>query len=183
VLDGTTLGPATAPVVMELYSDFQCPACRMFVTGQLPLLVADFVRAGSLRIEAHDIDILDRAGSTESLDLAAGAACAARQDRYWAFHDLVFWNQGRENRGDHDAAFIAAVASAAGVDPASISSCLAEPSVRAAIAAETDSALAAGIRSTPTLVVNGQRIVGVPRYEELRALITSLAGASVPSTP
>ena len=50
----------------------------------------------------------------ESLELAAGAACAAEQGRYWQYHDLVFWNQGRENAGDHDAAFIGRVATAAG---------------------------------------------------------------------
>jgi len=178
LVDGETLGKATAPVVMELYADFQCPACRMFATQQLPGLVREFVATGALRIEARDIDVLGRGATDESLELAAGAACAARQDRYWEFHDLVFWNQGRENRGDHDAAFIARLAQAAELDASAWQACLQEPGVRSAIQATTSAAAALGIQATPTLRINGRSIVGVPDAAQLRALITQLASAA-----
>lgn len=181
LVDGEILGAATAPVVLELYSDFQCPACRLFVTQQLPLLVREFVQPGTLRIEARDIDILGTGTPNESLELAAGAACAAPQGRYWQFHDLVFWNQGRENRGDHDAAFIASVADAAGVDRAAWDACLAKPAARTAITARTSAAVSAGINQTPTLVINGQSFTGVPNYDQLAALIRQLAASPGPS--
>lgn len=178
---GEVLGSASAPVVLELYSDFQCPACRQFVTLHLSRLVTDFVTPGTLRIEARDIDILGAGTPNESLELATGAACAAAQDRYWQFHDSVFWNQGRENRGEHDAAFIALVADAAGVDRTAWDACIALPASRTAITARTTAARAAGIRSTPTLVVNGQPFVGVPNYDQLAALIHQLAASPAPS--
>jgi len=168
---GTTLGSGSAPVVMELYADFQCPACRLFVTKQLGRLVDDFVVPGTLRIEARDIAFLGRGSPDESLELAAGARCAAEQGRYWQFHDYVFWNQGRENRGDHDSAFVARMAAAAGAEPAALQACLARGDVRAAISAQTTAAIGQGIQSTPTLVVNGVRVVGVPAYADLAELI------------
>jgi protein-disulfide isomerase len=176
LVDGDVLGMATAPVVMELYADFQCPACRVFVTKQLDRLVADFVVQGTLRIEAHDIAFLGRGQPDESIELAAGARCAAEQDRYWQFHDYVFWNQGRENRGDHDGEFIARMAGAAGVEPAAFDACLARPDVRSSIEAGTRTAASQGIQSTPTLVVNGARVVGVPAYAQLADLIRQSAG-------
>ena len=179
--DGTTLGSATAPVVMELYADFQCPACKLFVTGQMASLVSEFVVPGTLRIQAHDIAFLGKGSPDESLELATGAACAASQDRYWQFHDYVFWNQGHENRGDHDAAFIHRVADAAGVDATKFDECVAGDSVRAGIRSATSAALTAGISSTPTLIVNGQPMVGVPNYAELAALIRQQASPA-PST-
>ena len=178
---GEALGSATAPVVLEVYSDFQCPACKQFVTLQLSRLVSDFVTPGTLRIEARDIDILGKGTPNESLELATGAACAAAQDRYWQFHDYVFWNQGRENRGDHDAAFIARVADAVGVDRTAWDACVALPASRTAITTRTSMAAAAGIRSTPTLVVNGQAFAGVPDYDQLAALIRQLAAGPAPS--
>jgi protein-disulfide isomerase len=181
LIDGEVIGATTAPVVLELYSDFQCPACKQLVTLQLPRLVTEFVQPGMLRIEARDIDIVGSGTPSESLELAAGAACAAEQDRYWEFHDYVFWNQGRENLGDHDAAFIASVADAAGVDRTAWDACLAAPESRAAITAQTRAALAAGIASTPTLVVNGQPYVGVQNYDQLAALIRQLAASPGPS--
>lgn len=181
LVDGDVLGAATAPVVLELYSDFQCPACRLFTVQLLPRLVSDYVQPGMLRIEARDIDILGVGTPNESLELAAGAACAAAQDRYWQFHDYVFWNQGRENKGDHNAAFIARVADGAGVDRAAWDACLAKPDARAPINARTSTALGAGITSTPTLVINGQSYAGVPDYDQLAALIRQLAASPGPS--
>jgi len=171
IVDGAVLGSKTAPVVLELFADFQCPACRLFVTKQLGRLVDDFVVPGTLRIEARDIAFLGRGSPDESLELAAGARCAAEQGRYWQFHDYVFWNQGRENRGDHDSAFVARMAAAAGAEPAALQACLARDDVRAAISAQTTAAIGQGIQSTPTLVVNGVRVVGVPAYADLAELI------------
>lgn len=181
LVDGEVVGAATAPVVLELYSDFQCPACRQFVVSQLPRLITEFVQPGTLRIEARDIDVVGRGTPNESLELAAGAACAADQDRYWQFHDSVFWNQGNENAGDHDAAFITRVADAAGVDRPAWDACFAKPEMRAPITARTAAAVGAGINSTPTLVVNGQSYVGVPDYDQLAALIRQLAASPGPS--
>jgi protein-disulfide isomerase len=179
---GDVVGSTAAPVVIELYSDFQCPACQLFVTERLARLVSEFVVPGTVRIEARDIDILGSGSPSESLELAAGARCAAEQGRYWWFHDIVFWNQGRENRGDHDAAFIARVADAAGLDRTAFDACFDRNDVRAPIRSQTAAAMAAGISSTPTLVINGQPVVGVPEYEPLAALIRQIAAeATVPA--
>jgi len=181
LVDGDTLGSVTAPVVIQLYSDFQCPACKLFVTQQLASLYNEFVKPGVLRIEAHDIDILGRTSPNESVELAVGAACAAEQDRYWPFHDLVFWNQGRENKGDHNAEFIGRIATAAEVDRTAWDACITREDLHAAVDTATRAALAAGIGSTPTLVINGQAVAGVPDYAKLVELIRQLAAAASPT--
>ena len=181
VIFGQNLGPEDAPVVMQLYADFQCPACRLFVTEQLHRLVAEFVAPGTLRIEARDIAFLGRGSRDESLELAAGARCAAEQGRYWEFHDLVFWNQGRENRGDHSAAFVERIATASALDTAAFHACLDRPEIRTGIGNQTQAAITAGIRSTPTLIVNGRSVVGLPQYDQLAALIRNLAAGASPT--
>jgi protein-disulfide isomerase len=178
---GDVLGSAEAPVVIELYADFQCPACKLFVTTQLKQLTDEFVRPGIARIEARDIAFLGQGSPDESLDLAVGAACAAEQDRYWQFHDLVFWNQGRENRGDHDAAFIGRVAEQAMLDRGAFDACLTRDDVRSVVRTATNDAAAAGVQSTPTIVVNGRSIVGVPEYTMLATAIREAAGSATPA--
>jgi protein-disulfide isomerase len=172
------IGSATAPVVIELYSDFQCPACKLFVTTQLHRLIDEFVTPGAVRIEAMDVAFLGSGQPDESLELAVGAACATEQDRYWQYHDVAFWNQGRENRGDHSPEFIGRVADAASLDRTKWDACVARSNVRGPITSRTQAATGKGIRSTPTLVVNGQPVVGVPNYDQLAAMIRSAAGAS-----
>jgi protein-disulfide isomerase len=156
IVDGESLGRADAPVVLEVYSDFQCPICARLVQEQFATLKSELVDTGILRIQARDISIVGGLDlPNESVELATGAICAGRQNRYWTFHDFVFWNQGGENVGDHDAAFIAAVASRSGVDRTEWDGCMAGDEIRDAVVAETRVANGAGINGTPTLVLNG----------------------------
>ncbi|HLA17212.1 MAG TPA: thioredoxin domain-containing protein [Candidatus Limnocylindrales bacterium] len=174
--DGTTLGRADAPVVMGVWGDFQCPACGSLATNTLPSLIRDFVEPGTLRVEAHDVAILDR-GTTESSDSAAGAACAAEQGSYWPYHDWLFANQAGENRGAFRREVLDAIAARIGLDTDAFSSCLDSGRLQAAALAAAGSA---GISSTPTLRVGGQEIVGVPAYEQLATLIRQSAGIEAP---
>lgn len=179
IVSGESLGSADAPVVLEVYSDFQCPICGRFVRDQFPTLKRQFVDTGVLRIESHDIAFLGTGNPDESVELATGARCAAAQNRYWQFHDLVFWNQGGENRGDHDAAYLAAVANRAGVDRAVWDTCMAEDAVRNSVQADTSKALGVGINATPTLVLNGSApVAGLPDAASLIARIQELAAAA-----
>lgn len=179
IVSGESLGSADAPVVLEVYSDFQCPICGRFVRDQFPTLKRQFVDTGVLRIESHDIAFLGTGNPDESVELATGARCAAAQNRYWQFHDLVFWNQGGENHGDHDAAYLAAVANRAGVDRAVWDTCVAEDAVRNSVQADTSKALGVGINATPTLVLNGSApVAGLPDAASLIARIQEIAAAA-----
>ncbi|MEO5919139.1 MAG: thioredoxin domain-containing protein, partial [Candidatus Limnocylindrales bacterium] len=155
IVSGQSLGRADAPVVLSVWSDFQCPVCGRFVRDQYANLKATFIDTGVLRIESHDIAILGSGDPDESLELAVGARCASEQGRYWQYHDLIFWNHGRENRGDYGPEFLAAVANRAGVDRSAWDSCVAADTVRDAVMAETVAAVREGINSTPTLSLNG----------------------------
>ena len=182
-VDGETVGSPTAPVTMDVYADFQCPACKSFYTTEMPKLLSELVQPGLLRIVSKDIDIIDshKSGSTESLELTVGAHCAAEQDKFWEYHDYVFWNQGGENVGDHNAAFIDRVATAAGLDMTAFHACQARTDVRQPILDATAAAGKAGITSTPTLVLGGQVIPGVPEYTQLHAYILQLVAKGSPT--
>ena len=161
---------------MALYADFQCPVCGRFVREQLGLLKSEFIDTGILRIEARDIAILGSGSPDESLELAVGARCAAEQARYWPFHDLVYWNQMRENRGDYDASFIASVAAHSGVGMGDWEACVAGDDARTAIRSATSAAHRAGVNATPTIVLNGSTpVAGLPDAEKLAAQIRALA--------
>jgi protein-disulfide isomerase len=181
-VDRATVGSPTAPVTIQIFSDFQCPACKLFITTQLPSLLNDFVRPGLVKIESKDIDVIDRGGSTESIDLAAAGACAAEQNKYWAYHDLVFWNQGRENKGDHNAAFIDKAATGAGLDMTAFHTCDARSDVRQAIRQATTDAASTGLTATPTLVINGKTATGVPQYADLKSYLTQLLASIGPAS-
>jgi protein-disulfide isomerase len=182
--DSPVLGPPSAPVVLEVWSDYQCPVCGRFAREYLPRLVRDFVAQGRLRIVEQSIDILGRGDPSESTLAAVAADCAGRQDRHWAYHDWLFANQAGENRGAFARDRLVGIGDRLGLDTASFETCLDSPEAAAAVRDRTQPALAAGIRSTPTFVVNGQRIVGLVPYAELAGVIADLGGGSpAPLTP
>ena len=177
IVDGERLGRADAPVTLEVWADFQCPVCGRFDREQLGTLKTQLVDTGLLQIQARDLAFLGRGDPDESLELGAGARRAAAQDRYWPFHDLVYWNQRHENAGEYTAAFIATVADRAGVDRTAWDACMAGEEVRASLKADTQIALGQGINSTPTIALNGgSRVAGLPDLNTLVAQVQQLAG-------
>lgn len=187
---GPTVGRSGAPVTLEIWSDYQCPYCGELARSYLPRLVDDFVTPGSVRILAQDIAFLDRGTSTESTDAATAAACAGDQGRFWAFHDLLMWNQAGENAGAFADARLQAMAARAHLDLPTWNACRAAPATTRNVVARTGRASALGIVSTPTLIINGQPLVGLPKtYDVLASAIRGAipigaavaASAAVPS--
>ena len=178
--DGRTLGKADAPVTLEVWSDYQCPACGQFAELVEPALIRTYVANGTLRIIDHDAAFQGaRSGASydESVEAGAGARCAAEQDRYWPFHDWLFANQVGENQGAFRDERIRAIATAAGLDVAAWDACRATGDQQAAVRAETQQAVAQGVNATPTMHLNGQVIVGLRSAAELGALIDAAVAA------
>jgi protein-disulfide isomerase len=149
------LGSPGAPVTLEVWSDFQCPACRLFWTISEPGIVAKYVAPGQARLVYHDFPFLGQ----ESVDAAVAARCADRQDAFWPYHDLLFANQGAENSGAFSRDRLLAMADLAGLDRSTFSACLDDPAVATSIQQEKASGESV-VNGTPTLLVNGHVLPG-----------------------
>ena len=179
LIAGESVGRIDSPVVIDVYSDFQCPVCGRFAKEYLPRLVSDFVRDGSLRIVSSDIAILDTTPAKESLAAATAAACAGAQGQYWQFHDVLFWNQAGENLGGFRPERLALMADAVGLDRRAWDLCIADSRSAQAVQATTTAALGLGVNATPTLSINGELVRGLPQsYEALASVVVELATAS-----
>jgi protein-disulfide isomerase len=179
--DGRTIGKADAPVTLEIWSDFQCPACGQYAEIVEPELIADYVTPGVLRIVHKDAAFQGARSSSsfdESVESAAAARCAAEQGRYWPFHDWLFANQSGENKGAFADARLRAMATSAGLDVTAWDACRATGEQQRAVRAETDQGQAAGINATPTLILDGETIVGLRPATELGQKIEAAAAAA-----
>jgi len=52
-----TRGSSAAPIVCEIYTDYECPACAAFYRDVFPALEANYVRTGKLRVIHHDFPL------------------------------------------------------------------------------------------------------------------------------
>ena len=165
-LDGRALGSPEAPVVVELWEDFQCPACSRFTNVVEPPVIERFVPAGDVRVVFRDFAFL----GAESIDAAVAARCAGEQGAFWPYHDWLYANQNGENAGWFSAARLAAIATRLQLEGTAFDGCVARSDVRADVASETAAGRAQGVGSTPTVVVNGVPFTG-SSYDDLLTTI------------
>ncbi len=150
------VGPADAPVTIEVWSDFQCPACGFWARQVEPDLIKEYVRAGTVRVVYRDFAFIDGGRPNgESQQAAAAARCAGEQGKFWQFHDYLFENQDGENKGAFRRERLDQIATAIGLDMTAWGSCMSGDAPEQAVQAETAQGKTAGVGSTPTLAING----------------------------
>lgn len=109
--DEMALGDPQAPVELVEFGDLQCPVCKGYTEEILPPIIENQVKNGEARIDFRNFTII----GPQSVDAGAAALAAGAQGRGWNFVELFYRNQGAENSGYADDAFLEAVAEGAGV--------------------------------------------------------------------
>lgn len=154
---GISRGAAGAKATIEIYEDFQCPACQAFEQtngAQLDAWVAD----GTARVVYRPVSILDRYSSTEYSTRALTAAAAvvdATPAAFPKFHELLFAAQPAENSAGLTDGQLVELAQQAGGSVTAVQAALKDRSYDTWIATVTEEFSTKGYTGTPTVVVNG----------------------------
>ena len=170
--DGFTLGKAEAPVTIDVFEDFQCPACMRWGRDVFPSLARNELADGSARLVFHGYAFI----GPESHDAGRAAWAASRQNRFWDYWATLYANQGlRENGGAFTRDRLVAMADAIGLEPTMFGLDYESDAAKQAVTDGIAAARAAGVDSTPTILVNGERFTGAT-YPDLGATIDAAAG-------
>jgi protein-disulfide isomerase len=154
---GIHLGKAGAPATLVEIADLQCPFCARYATTAMPTIVRDYVRTGKVRYELRFRSFLGR----DSVRAAGAAAYAAKQNRMYQFADVFYRNQGPEQSGYADRAFIRKIAGQVpGLDPDKAAAAADNPLAQPAVRANEEVARAIGSTGTPDFYVRkGRRLI------------------------
>jgi len=172
--EGVALGDPAAPVLVEVWSDFQCPACRNYAEGVEPLVLANYVANGKARYVYRHYPFLDDGSLSKESDQAAHASmCAADQGRFWDYHDILFANWNGENIGSFRDKRLIAFAEALNLDMDQFSACFNEGNHDEEINKDLADGNRAGVSGTPSVFVNGKILTPgrVPSFEDIAAAI------------
>ena len=149
------LGDPKAPITVVEFSDFECPSCRA-LHDALRAILPNYPQV-KVVFKDFPIDQLHPWARTAAL----AGRCAFHQDpkTFWKLYDLVYDNQDIISAGNaYDK--MRDYAARLGLNADTFKSCMSATEA----AAEVDASLANGqlleVRSTPTVYVNGRRIVG-----------------------
>jgi len=165
---GTTLGSPDAPLTIVEYTDFQCFFCARMAQEILPQIEEEYLATGKTKLVCKHVAFLGE----ESQWAAEAAECAAEQDKFWEYYDILFANQaGKHNAGAFSKVRLKAFAQALGLDTNSFNACLDEGKYTNSVAATNLEASRRGINSTPTFFVGQTHLTGAKSYAEFEKAI------------
>lgn len=158
-------GPATAPVTLVEYGDFECPYC-----GQAyPIIKAIQQRFGDrLRFVWRNLPLTEMHRHAESAAEAAEAAGA--QGAFWGMHDFLF-----EHQDALGANLYLRAAKALRLDVDRFRRDLLDHAYADRVREDFLSGARSGANGTPTFFINGRRFDGSWDTESLAAAIESAA--------
>lgn len=145
---GPPLGDAAARVTLVEFSDFACPYCQA-LRPELERFVRE--SGGRVRLFYKPFPI---AGHPRAMEAALAAEWARDAGLFWKLHDRLFDRPHALSDDD-----LAAHARALGGDPEDLRRALAEGRHRGRVAVSQAEARASGLTGTPTLFLNGRRLV------------------------
>jgi protein-disulfide isomerase len=164
-----TKGPGDAPVMLELFMDLQSPlsAPTLDVVNQLLQRYPADVR---LQFRNFPLAFHPQAAFAHEAAMAA-----ARYERFWELTTFILTRQDALREQD-----VIAHAGSLGIDPERFASALREHRYAPRVSADVTAAVGRGIRGSPSIVVNGKKIDGVPSLQMLADYVEAALRESRP---
>lgn len=182
--NGLTLGDPNASVTIDVFEDFQCPACQYFSESIEPLVIQNLVTPGNAKYTFHHYPFIDGNGATSSgeSDQAANASmCANEQGKFWEMHSIIYANWNGENKGNLSNVRLAAMAESVGLDMDAFNDCFGSKKYQNDIQADFELGQTMGVSGTPSVFVNGTK-VGQPgkiaSYQEIADAVNAALGSA-----
>lgn len=167
--DGTTMGDPNAPVVIEEYSDFLCSFCARFASETEPQLIEEYIATGEVYFIYKNYPL-----QQASFPIAEASLCAAEQEKFWEYHDILFANFNPQAVSSRR---LEAYAEAIELDVDQFRSCIQSNRYRADVEKSQLEGVNAGLESTPTFFVNGKMLEGAQPFSMFQqAIEAALSG-------
>jgi protein-disulfide isomerase len=169
-----SLGSEKAKVDVVEYASASCPHCARWNADVFPVFRAKYIDTGKVRYTLKEY-------LTDPQALAAAGFLLARcagKDRYFPVLDAVFRGQDEMVQTGDARAVLARIATGpGGMTEAQLDACMRDTAAEKALAARADRHMRVDkVSSTPTFIINGQRIEGEMTLPELDAAIAKAKG-------
>ncbi|MGE4094557.1 MAG: thioredoxin domain-containing protein [Candidatus Binatia bacterium] len=164
-------GLAQAPVTVSEFVDFRCPSCAR---AREVLKQVSEKYPEDVRIVFHHYPLdnecnsnLPRQVHVASCLASFASECAAEQGKFWEYAEILFTEQQREySRPD-----LEAYARSVGLNVDQFNTCMNSGQTKALVRKDIEEAERIGVKATPTLVVNGRLVEGLPSEERFDQII------------
>lgn len=175
---GETLGEPGARARVLVFSDFTCPGCKSWSTAIEPQLKQEFVEGGQVRLEYYDFPLGGSGQHRHSFVAARAARCAADQDRFWDYHDVLFARQSEWSFASSPPLdeFIE-YAGQLGLDTNAFESCVNSERHADVVSANHLLGENLGVSGTPTVFIGNRSVRDWSDYNAVRAAVQRELGS------
>ncbi len=172
-----SLGEDQAPVLLEVYSDYQCPFCGRYYVEAIKPMIKDYVDAGKVKLLYKDI-AFEGEGSQRA---AEAVHCANDQGKFWEYHDKITTTRYQANNNQiYDKTNLIKAAQELGLDECEFTLCLESGKYTKLVKNDTQGVWSK-INGTPTSFLNSKMVandkgenLGAMSYEMLKSTIDEL---------
>ncbi len=153
-------GPATAPIEIVEFSDFQCPYC-LRVTPTVNQVLKAY--GDQIHFVYRHYPLPNHPNARPA---AEAAVCAADQGKFWPYHDRLFEDPSKLGPSElkRDAADL-------GLDTAKFDACVDSHKFKTTVDADLQTGLEAGVDGTPAFFINGRMISGAQPFDVFKRII------------
>lgn len=176
---GRIAGDSSAKTWVIIASDFQCPYCKQWHDETYKPFIDQYVRTGKVKVAFINFPL----GQHQNAVVTAEAAmCAAAQNKFWQYHDMLFDSQDKWAQEKDPRAVLNAFAKTVGLNESDWAKCVDSKKMVPLIMADRDRAAAAGVQSTPSFLIGDKVLLGAQPLDDMRpALDAAIAkGGSAP---
>ncbi len=163
-----SMGTVGAPVVLSVYTDYQCPYCR----DQAKVLRANLLKTfpKEVRLFIHDFPLEQIHPWARPAAIAGRCVLLQGEENYWKYHDWVF-DQQKALGAETFRGMLMSWAPTNGIDSLQLTRCFDNKETDGEVTQDLAGAKKLGINSTPTLYVNGRKLAGSVSWEQLKSII------------
>jgi protein-disulfide isomerase len=151
--EGKALGGTSSPIVIEVFSSFDCPHCKVMHDELVPQLVRDYVVGGKVCLVEREFPLAG-SGHPYAREAALYATAAARIGKYTAVSDALWKNQSTWAVNGQVWETVASALTAA--EQKKVQALFKEKDVEAEVRRDIDDATRDGVNQTPTTFITAQ---------------------------
>ncbi len=167
------VGPIVAKVTVDVYSDFQCPSCKLLAEQTLNRVKEDYALKGTIRLVHHDFPLPQHAHARQAALLAAAADRIGKFDQV---SEALFKQQDAwAANGKVDEAVNSVLTPA---EAQKVRELVKDPAIAAVVQRDIDLGQRLNINSTPTIILTknlkSNRVTGAVSYAILKKYLDQL---------